>query len=43
MAGGKYPYTYDNMFAQLKAIVDEEPPTLPEHFSVEACDFIAAW
>lgn len=43
MAGGKYPYTYDNMFAQLKAIVDEEPPTLPDHFSPEARDFIAAW
>ncbi|KAJ8662395.1 hypothetical protein O0I10_002089 [Lichtheimia ornata] len=42
MAGGKYPYTYDNMFAQLKAIVDEEPPTLPEHFSDDARDFIAS-
>ncbi|KAI9264389.1 kinase-like domain-containing protein [Phascolomyces articulosus] len=42
MAGGKYPYKYDNMFAQLKAIVDEEPPTLPDHFSNEARDFIAA-
>ncbi|KAG0178790.1 MAP kinase kinase Wis1 [Apophysomyces sp. BC1034] len=42
MAGGKYPYTYDNMFAQLKAIVDEEPPVLPEKFSTEAKDFIAA-
>ena len=43
MAGGKYPYKYDNMFAQLKAIVDEEPPTLPDHFSEESRDFIAAW
>ncbi|KAI9313418.1 kinase-like domain-containing protein [Dichotomocladium elegans] len=42
MAGGKYPYKYDNMFAQLKAIVDEEPPTLPDDFSEDARDFIAA-
>ncbi|KAI9015665.1 kinase-like domain-containing protein [Phycomyces nitens] len=42
MAGGKYPYTYDNMFAQLKAIVDEEPPTLPEEFTPDAKDFISA-
>ncbi|KAI8878737.1 kinase-like protein [Backusella circina FSU 941] len=41
MAGGKYPYSYDNMYAQLRAIVDEEPPTLPDTFSPEACDFIA--
>ncbi|KAI8387957.1 kinase-like domain-containing protein [Radiomyces spectabilis] len=42
MAGGKYPYTYDNMFAQLKAIIDEEPPTMPDSYSPEARDFIAA-
>ncbi|RUS25103.1 kinase-like protein, partial [Jimgerdemannia flammicorona] len=40
MAGGKYPYAYDNMFAQLKAIVDDEPPNLPNSFSTEARDFI---
>ncbi|ORZ07611.1 MAP kinase [Absidia repens] len=42
VAGGKYPYTYDNMFAQLRAIVEEEPPSLPEHYSEEARDFISA-
>lgn len=42
VAGGKYPYKYDNMFAQLRAIVEEEPPTLPDHYSEEARDFIAA-
>ncbi|KAF7731975.1 hypothetical protein EC973_007080 [Apophysomyces ossiformis] len=42
MAGGKYPYTYDNMFDQLRAIVDEEAPVLPEKFSSEAKDFIAS-
>ncbi|ORZ09478.1 kinase-like domain-containing protein [Absidia repens] len=42
VAGGKYPYTYDNMFAQLRAIVEEEPPALPEHYSEEARDFISA-
>lgn len=43
VAGGKYPYAYDNMFAQLRAIVEEEPPTLPDHYSEEARDFISAW
>ncbi|CAO3595768.1 unnamed protein product [Absidia cylindrospora] len=42
VAGGKYPYTYDNMFAQLRAIVEEEPPSLPEHYSEEARNFISA-
>ncbi|SAM04008.1 hypothetical protein [Absidia glauca] len=42
VAGGKYPYAYDNMFAQLRAIVEEEPPTLPDHYSEEARDFISA-
>jgi mitogen-activated protein kinase kinase len=31
------------MFAQLKAIIDEEPPTLPSHFSEEAHSFISDW
>lgn len=43
VAGGKYPYENDNMFAQLKAIIDEEPPTLPSHFSEEAHFFITDW
>ncbi|ORX61661.1 kinase-like protein [Hesseltinella vesiculosa] len=42
MAGGKYPYNYDTMFAQLRAIVEDEPPTLPSHYSTDACDFISA-
>ncbi|KAG1459357.1 hypothetical protein G6F46_004956 [Rhizopus delemar] len=43
IAIGHYPYKYDNMFAQLKAIIDDEPPSLPsETFSIEACDFVAA-
>ncbi|ANZ74177.1 BA75_01438T0 [Komagataella pastoris] len=45
MAKGCYPYppeTYDNIFSQLSAIVDGEPPTLPEgKFSPEAQDFVA--
>ncbi|CAO3692575.1 unnamed protein product [Umbelopsis ramanniana] len=41
VAGGKYPYENDNMFAQLKAIIDEEPPKLPAHFSEEAHSFMS--
>ncbi|QIW96285.1 hypothetical protein AMS68_001803 [Peltaster fructicola] len=41
---GRYPYppeTYDNIFSQLAAIVDGEPPDLPaDKFSVEARDFV---
>ncbi|GAA5816968.1 hypothetical protein MFLAVUS_010503 [Mucor flavus] len=38
---GRYPYKYDNMFAQLKAIIDDEPPALPaDKFSAEAIDFV---
>lgn len=43
-AMGKYPYppeTYANVFAQLTAIVQGDPPTLPDGFSDEACDFVA--
>ncbi|KAL9129487.1 MAG: hypothetical protein Q9217_002083 [Psora testacea] len=43
-AMGQYPYppeTYDNIFSQLSAIVDGEPPDLPaEHFSEAARDFV---
>ncbi|KAL6720430.1 MAP kinase kinase Wis1 [Lecanora helva] len=42
---GQYPYppeTYDNIFSQLSAIVDGEPPDLPaDRFSEEARDFVA--
>ncbi|BFZ61195.1 MAP kinase kinase Wis1 [Saitoella coloradoensis] len=43
MAKGGYPYdpsTYNNIFAQLQAIVDGEPPELPEDFSEDAKDFV---
>ncbi|KAI9669171.1 MAG: hypothetical protein M1829_005172 [Trizodia sp. TS-e1964] len=43
-AMGRYPYppeTYNNIFSQLSAIVDGEPPDLPkEGFSQEARDFV---
>ncbi|KAI9831012.1 MAG: hypothetical protein M1819_005250 [Sarea resinae] len=43
-AMGRYPYppeTYNNIFSQLSAIVDGEPPDLPaEGFSDEARDFV---
>ncbi|KAG1211502.1 hypothetical protein G6F35_010477 [Rhizopus arrhizus] len=43
IAIGHYPYKYDNMFAQLEAITNGEPPSLPsETFSIEARDFVAA-
>ncbi|KAI0718964.1 kinase-like domain-containing protein [Cerioporus squamosus] len=44
MALGHYPYppeTYANVFAQLTAIVDGDPPELPEHFSDTSKDFVA--
>jgi mitogen-activated protein kinase kinase len=41
---GSYPYppeTYNNVFSQLSAIVDGEPPQLPvDKFSLEAQDFV---
>ncbi|OJT13241.1 Protein kinase wis1, partial [Trametes pubescens] len=43
MALGHYPYppeTYANVFAQLTAIVDGDPPELPEHFSDISKDFV---
>jgi len=43
-AMGRYPYppeTYNNIFSQLSAIVDGEPPDLPEEgYSVTARDFV---
>lgn len=44
VALGKYPYppeTYANVFAQLTAIVQGDPPTLPDGYSDEANDFIS--
>ena len=42
---GRYPYppeTYDNIFSQLSAIVDGEPPDLPaDKFSEAARNFVA--
>jgi mitogen-activated protein kinase kinase len=44
LAKGGYPYppeTYNNIFAQLQAICDGEPPHLPEeHYSDDARDFV---
>lgn len=43
---GTYPYppeTYANVFAQLSAIVQGDPPTLPDGFSDDACDFVERW
>lgn len=43
-AKGCYPYppeTFNNIFSQLSAIVDGEPPKLPDGFSPLAHDFIA--
>ncbi|KAH9942267.1 kinase-like protein [Epithele typhae] len=44
MALGHYPYppeTYANVFAQLTAIVDGDPPELPEDFTGTSRDFVA--
>ncbi|BGP16732.1 hypothetical protein JCM10213_009149 [Rhodosporidiobolus nylandii] len=41
---GHYPYppeTYQNVFAQLTAIVHGDPPSLPDHYSETARDFVA--
>jgi mitogen-activated protein kinase kinase len=47
IGSGKYPYSperFDSIFAQLNAIVHEEPPELPrEKFSEEALDFVQKW
>lgn len=44
IAKGCYPYppeTFNNVFSQLSAIVDGEPPKLPDKFSEDAKDFVA--
>ena len=44
MSLGHYPYppeTYANVFAQLSAIVDGDPPEFPDHFSETSQDFVA--
>ena len=46
LAMGCYPYppeTYQNVFAQLQAIVHGPPPKLPDHYSATAQDFVASW
>ena len=46
IAKGGYPYppeTYSSVFAQLSAIVDGEPPELPEEFSGLAQSFVRQW
>jgi len=46
IAKGVYPYppeTYNSVFAQLSAIVDGEPPALPEEFSEVAHSFVKQW
>lgn len=43
-ACGHYPYppeTYQNVFAQLTAIVHGDPPALPDSYSSTAQDFVA--
>jgi len=43
IALGKYPYppeTYENVFAQLTAIVHGPPPELPDIYTEEASDFV---
>jgi mitogen-activated protein kinase kinase len=46
IAKGVYPYppeTFNSVFAQLSAIVDGEPPELPEEFSATAQGFVRQW
>jgi mitogen-activated protein kinase kinase len=46
IAKGVYPYppeTFNSVFAQLSAIVDGEPPELPEEFSQTAQGFVRQW
>jgi mitogen-activated protein kinase kinase len=46
IAKGDYPYppeAYKSVFAQLSAIVDGEPPELPEEFSDIAQGFVRQW
>jgi len=46
IAKGVYPYppeTYNSVFAQLSAIVDGDPPALPEEFSEVAQGFVGQW
>ena len=46
IAKGVYPYppeTFNSVFAQLSAIVDGDPPELPERFSETAQGFVRQW
>jgi len=43
IAMGQYPYppeTYENVFSQLQAIVNGDPPELPEDYSEVAKDWV---
>ncbi|KAJ2828072.1 MAP kinase kinase Wis1, partial [Coemansia erecta] len=46
VATARFPYdtsSYTNVFDQLNAIVNDDPPTLPsERYSPDACDFVAS-
>ena len=48
LGNGKYPYPVPDksvpIFAQISAILDGDPPTLPEdRFASECRDFVAQW
>jgi mitogen-activated protein kinase kinase len=46
IAKGVYPYpqdTFKSVFAQLSAIVDGDPPELPDGFSETAQGFVRQW
>ncbi|PAV91206.1 hypothetical protein WR25_09187 isoform B [Diploscapter pachys] len=47
VANGEFPYKSFNtspIFAQIQMVVYEDPPTIePDHFSIKARNFVAAW
>ena len=45
LALGEFPYKkWNNIFEQLNAVVNGEPPRLSkDKFSRELCEFVAAW
>lgn len=45
LALGEFPYRkWNNIFEQLNAVVNGEPPRLSrDRFSKELCDFVASW
>ena len=42
-ARGRYPFSYDSVFSQLSAIINDEPEDLRPKFSAECQDFISKW